>query len=197
MSLAHKGDTTGFPPNISFPNNDSVCRGCAEGKMHSKSYPDSQTRATWPFGKIHLDLKQFPIESYHKFKYFMSFFDDFSSRAWTVVLKTKGAANSAMQQFIAMVKNQYSTTIVEWMIDGGGEFNSTALEETLKNNGIKILKSAPYIHQQHGRAEQFNRTIMDKVEAMRHQASLPDSWWEFAINHTVYLYNSTYVCYIY
>jgi len=24
---------------------------------------------------------------------------------------------------------------------------------------------------------------------MRHQASLPDSWWEFAINYAVYLYN--------
>jgi len=131
--------TTGFPPNILFPNDNPVCRGCAEGKMHSKSYPDSQTRATRQFGKIHLDLKQFPIKSYHKFKYFMSFFDDFSYRAWTVLLKTKRAANSAMQQIIAMVKNQYPTTIVEWMIDGGGEFNLTALGETLKNNRIKVL----------------------------------------------------------
>jgi len=73
------------------------------------------------------------------------------------------------------------------MIDGGGEFNLTALEETLKNNGIKVFKSSPYVHQQHGHAERLNRTIMDKVEAMRHQASLPDSWWEFAINHVVYL----------
>ena len=78
--------TTGFPPNILFPNNDSVCRGCADSKMHSKSYPDSQTRATRPFSKIRSNLKQFPIESYHKFKYFMSFFDDFSSRAWTVLV---------------------------------------------------------------------------------------------------------------
>ena len=35
---------------------------------------------------------------------------------------------------------------------------------------------------------------MDKAEAMRHQAFLPDSWWEFAINHAVYLYNRTPIC---
>src|SRR3984893_12489818 len=32
---------------------------------------------------------------------------------------------------------------------------------------------------------------MDKSEAMRHGACLPDSWWEFAIEHAVYCYNRT------
>ncbi|KAL1684761.1 hypothetical protein GGG16DRAFT_16900, partial [Schizophyllum commune] len=51
------------------------CKGCAEGKMHARSFPSSEHRATKPFEKIHSDLKQFPTVSYHKYRYFMSFFD--------------------------------------------------------------------------------------------------------------------------
>jgi len=42
-----------------------------------------------------------------------------------------------------------------------------------------------------GRAEHFNHTIDEKVESMRHQACLPDSWWEFSVLHANYLYNHT------
>jgi len=48
-----------FPKGILFPKEDPLCRGCAEGKMHSKSYPDSESRATRPFQRIHSDLKSF------------------------------------------------------------------------------------------------------------------------------------------
>jgi hypothetical protein len=32
---------------------------------------------------------------------------------------------------------------------------------------------------------------MDKAKAMRHQACLPQSWWEFAVEQAVHLYNWT------
>ena len=57
--------------------------------------------------------------------------------------------------------------------------------------GIKILQSAPHTPQQNGRAERFMRTMMDKAEAMRHTACIPPSWWNFAIEHAVHVYNRT------
>ena len=36
---------------------------------------------------------------------------------------------------------------------------------------------------QNGRAEHLMHTLMDKAEAMRHQACIPQSWWEFAFAH--------------
>jgi hypothetical protein len=35
------------------------------------------------------------------------------------------------------------------------------------------------------------RTIMDKAQAMRLEACLPQSWWEFAVNHAAHCYNRT------
>jgi len=90
-----------------------------------------------------------------------------------------------------MIKTQYGKTIKEWMSDAGGEYKSTAFLKALNEQGIKVLQSAPHTPQQNGRAECFNCTIMDKAEAMQHEACLPDSWWEFAVEQAVHLYNHT------
>jgi hypothetical protein len=33
--------------------------------------------------------------------------------------------------------------------------------------------------------------LMEKAETMRHQACLPQSWWEFAVDHATHVYNRT------
>ena len=77
------------------------------------------------------------------------------------------------------------------MSDAGGEYKSNEFIAFLKGKGIKILQSVPLQPQQNGRAEQFNCTIMDKAQAFRLDACLPQSWWEFAVLHAVHLYNHT------
>ena len=157
--------------------------------MHAHSFPSSEHRATKPFEKIHPDLKQFPTVSYHKYRYFMSFFDEALSYGWTVCLKQKSDAKQAMRNFIAMVRNQFDTTIKKWHIDNGGEFQGMGMKEFLKENGILVEKGAPYAHQQNGHAERFNRTIMDKAESMRFTACLPNLFWGFVILHAAWVYN--------
>ena len=77
------------------------------------------------------------------------------------------------------------------MSDAGGEYKSDAFLKTLKDARIKILQSAPHTLQQNGRAERFMCTIMDKAQAMRLEACLPDSWWEFTVLHALHCYNRT------
>ena len=82
-------------PQIEIPSEDHICPGCAQGKMTNRPFPASTWRVSKPFQLIHLDLKSFPIESYHRFKYVIVFFDDYTSNAWTVNLRTKDAALTA------------------------------------------------------------------------------------------------------
>ncbi len=112
--------------------------------MPASIHPSSETKATAPFKCIHSDLKSFPVVSYHKYKYFINFIDDYTSYAWVVLLCEKLAAITALKQFMALVKTQYSTDIKEWMSDAGGEYKSDAFLKTLKDAGIKILQSAPH-----------------------------------------------------
>ena len=72
-----KEHTLGFPKGIEIPSDNRICPECAQGKMPSKSYPISESHAKKPFEKIHLDLKSFPVVSYHKYKYFISLVDNY------------------------------------------------------------------------------------------------------------------------
>jgi hypothetical protein len=180
-----------FPETLEIPESSPPCKGCAEGKQHSDSFPKSQSRAKKPFDLVHSDLKELPVLSYSKFKYLVSFLDDHSSHAWVVLLKKKSDTLPAFKQFIAMVRTQFNATLKEFMSDFGGEYKSKEFDDFLKNLGILSRTSVPYMHQQNGRAERFNRTLMDKAQALRLQACLPQSWWEFAIKHATYLYNRT------
>ena len=80
------------------------------------------------------------------------------------------------------------------MSDAGGEYTSNAYRTLLKERGIKILQSIPHAHQQNGHAERIIRTLMEKAESMRLQACLPQSWWEFALDHATHVYNRTPMC---
>jgi Integrase core domain len=157
------GNTQNFPSNMSFPSNDPVCQGCAEGKMTRSSFPPSPERSKAPFAKIHMDLKEFSVQSYNNYKFFILFFDDCTSFGWIVLLRRKSEADPVIRQFIAMVKNQFNKVIHEFMIDAGGEFKSNELRTFLKELGINILTSVPHMHQQNGHAERFIRTIVKKL----------------------------------
>ncbi len=163
-------------PDIEIPEKH-ICSGCAQGKMPNKAFPPSFERASAPFELIHADLKTFPIESYRKYKYSIVYYDDHSSHAWTVNLRTKDAALYATRHFLAMVETKYQVKVRRWMSDAGGEFTSKAFTTMLKEKGIEILQSIPHAHQQNGRAERIIRTLSEKSESMRLQACLPQSWW--------------------
>jgi transposase InsO family protein len=111
-------------------------------------------------------------------------------------LRNKGSAITALQQWLAFVKNKYGTTIKEWMSDTSSEYKSDAFIRHLKDAGITVLQLAPHTPQQNGRAECFMRTIMDKAEPMCFDTCLPDSYWEFVVNHAAHCYNRTPVAHL-
>jgi GAG-pre-integrase domain len=133
------GNTQNFPSNMLSPSNDPVCQGCAEGKMTRSSFPPSPGCSKAFFDKIHMDLKEFSVQSYSKYKFFILFFDDCTLFGWIVLLRRKSEADPAIRQFVAMVKNQFNKVIYKFMIDAGGEFKSEGLRTFLKKLGINIL----------------------------------------------------------
>ena len=117
------GTTLGFP-SITFPHEEHICPGCAEGKMTRLVFPASDQRSAKPFDKIHMDLKAMPVYSYHGYNYFLIIFDNATSHGQTVNLKQKSDADPAIWQFVAMVKTQYGLSIKEIQIDAGVNLNS-------------------------------------------------------------------------
>jgi hypothetical protein len=159
--------------------------------MTQRSFPPNDTRTLRPFEVIHSDLKTYPINSVHNYKYVMTFFDNHSSHAWHTFLKTKKGAFDAAKRFIKMVKVQFGTDIEKWKCDWGGEYVSHAFKDLLKDNGIILEPSPPRTPQMNGRAERFMCMFLEKAEAMHLHACIPPSWWEFAVEHSIHVYNRT------
>ena len=55
--------------------------------------------------------------------------------------------------------------------------------------GIQRRKTVSYIPQQNGLAERMNKTILERVRCMLLSANMLKSFWEEAVNTTVYLIN--------
>ena len=72
------------------------------------------------FELIHSDLKTLPVDSYHKYKYFIVFVDDKILAYWIQCLRLKSDASKAITDFEVHVKVQYKVTICHWCIDAGG-----------------------------------------------------------------------------
>ena len=191
--------TENFPKEIQFPvgpSNQLICRGCAEGKMHLQPFVDSVSRASRSFELIHSDLKELPTVSYHKYKYFVTFLDDYSSHCWVVLLKQKSDSLCAIDDFLALVWTQHNALVKQFMTDAGGEYKNFNLSNKFKELGISHRMSVPHMHQQNGCAERLNRTLIEKAQALRFEACLPQSYWKFSVEFAVHVYNRTPVKHI-
>ena len=164
--------------------------------MPNRAFPENERCASKPFELVHSDLKSFLVPSYRKCKYVITFYDDFTSHTWTMPLCSKAAAVTAAKDFLEMVCIQHNAQVVGWMSDAGGEYKSELFNRALLEKGINIYQSAPWTPMQNGRAKRLGRTLMDKSESMRHQACIPDSWWEFVFAHATHIYNRTLVAHL-
>ena len=140
--------------------------------MPNRAFPESERRASKPFELVHSDLKSFPVPLYQKYKYVITFYDNFTSHTWTMPLRSKATAITTAKDFLEMVCAQHNVQVVGWMSDAGGEYKSKLFDRALLEKGIKIYQSAPWTPMQNSCAEQLGCTLMDKSESMRHQACI-------------------------
>ena len=187
------GKPSSIPPDFQISQSQRTPLS-VQVALKANNLNDPSLQPPWAqrtFELIHMDIKSFPTNLYHKYKYLIIFLDDFISMALTIPLCTKSAALTATHQFLQIIKMLFQASVQSWILDFSGEYKSAAYNDLLKGKGIRIYNSAPHVAQQNGCTERFMRTLMDKAEAMHHLACLPDSWWEFATTHATHIYNRT------
>jgi hypothetical protein len=67
------------------------------------------------------------------------------------------------------------------------------VETWCKARGIEIHKTTPYSPSQNGMVERMNRTLIELGRAMLVAGELPKFLWEYAVAHTAYLQNHSYI----
>jgi len=66
-------------PSVTIPPVEPVCSGCQLGKQPNYPFAVNKSRATKPFELIHSDLKSFKSKSYHRSRYIIIFYDDYTN----------------------------------------------------------------------------------------------------------------------
>jgi hypothetical protein len=119
----------------------------------------------------------------------ITFIDDASGFSALHFLRSKADAVTALQNLITWAEAQTGYRLRSIRSDRGGEYINQSLRTFLSSGGIEHQISVPHTPQQNGRAEHFNRTILEKSEAMRQHACLPPSFWQDTVETSLHIYN--------
>ena len=158
--------------------------------MHKLPFPKSFFTASSPFKLIHSDLWG-PVltSSINGFKYYVLFIDHFTKFTWIYLLNSKSEVFTKFVQFKAIVETQFSIKIKTFSSDGGGEYTSNAFKTYLSQQGIVHQVSCPYTPQQNGLVERTHRHLIETTITLLSQASMPPSYWSYAVLTAVLLIN--------
>lgn len=124
-------------------------------------------------------------------RYYFKITDSYTSFKFVFLLQSKYQTFNTFVQFKKMIENQTSSRIKSMVNDNGGEYTSTLFTDFVKDQGIKMLLTAPYTPQQNPVAEIGNRTTTEKARTLLKQAGLPTMFWAEAVATAVYLENIT------
>ena len=86
-----------------------------------------------------------------------------------------------------MVENQFSCKLKNLYFNNGGEF--IKLRSFLITRGISHYTTAPHTPQQNGTVERRHRHVVETGMTLLHHASVPSTYWTYALATTVYLIN--------
>ena len=168
----------------------TVCHGCELGKSTRLPFPGSASKSSSILELVHSDLAG-PMQStsLQGSKYIATFIDDYSRHAAVYYLKSKDQFVVALKQFLVWAETQTNNKMRALQSDRGGEYVAGYIKDILVQRGIDHRFTMPNSPQQNGKAERFNRTIMDKAMSMLHHAGLSNGFWEHAICTATHVYN--------
>ena len=163
--------------------------------MHGHSYPPSSKHASCPLGLVHTNLiGPMPIEPRSHTHYILTFIDDISGYSLVAFLHNKDATSQHFRAMGSWAETFTGHTLTSVHADCGGGFMAGELKMFFTSKGVTHQTSIPHIPQQNSCAERFNRTLLEKAEAICHNACLLKSFWQDAVETALYIYNRQPMC---
>ncbi|XP_073025153.1 uncharacterized protein [Primulina eburnea] len=147
-------------------------------------------RARTPLHNIYSDVcGPLNVKARGGYEYFITFIDDYSRYGYAYLMQRKFETFEKFKQFRAEVENQLGKSIKTLRSDRGGEYMDYEFKNHLIENRILSQLTAPGTPQQNCVAERRNRTLLDMMRSMLSYSSLPNSFWGYALDTSVYILN--------
>jgi len=146
--MRHISDNVEGAEKICFSNKKHVCCGCALEKLYQYSFPENSKHSSETLGLIHSDLLELPTLSYSKYKWVITFLDDYFSYCRVAFLHKKSDAAEAIKAVFQLWSNITSHSVKHLHTDNGGEYMTLELQSFLREQGIVHETSTPHVYQQ-------------------------------------------------
>jgi hypothetical protein len=124
-----------------------------------------------------------------RYKYYVSFVDDYSKFTWIYMLKFKSEVIQKFHEFQSLVERLFNRKIFAMQSDWGEEYEK--LNSYFTKSGIMHHVSCPHSHQQNGSAERKHRHIVEVGISLLAKASMPLKFWDEAFLTATYFINRT------
>ena len=191
IDMARSRVVQGMPIDLTSP--PPTCEHCILGKQTRSSVPKVREgfKAEKPLDRVYVDLcGPMSVPSRSGFLYCMNIIDDFSGFVWSIPLRFKHEAASALKAWHLALDIQTPYRLKSFVTDNG-ELCSNSIHQWCKEKGVLHLFTAPYTSAQNGRAERLHRTLMDKARSMRSACGAPFNMWDEFCATAAYLTNFT------
>lgn len=127
--------------------------------------------------------------SYDDCRYFVTFIDNYSSFAYTYIIKNKSEVVNCFREYAQIVQTKFNKRIATLRCDNGKEYCTNELRKYCRENGTIIDYTVPYTPQLNGKAERFNRSLVEKGRSMISDSKVPKKFWNEAILTATYILN--------
>jgi hypothetical protein len=192
MDATQEALTKDYATGITYtgPFHHEHCIPCVIGKSPQHSYSHNGNRAMKIGELLHMDIcGPYPVQTPDGKHYFFIILDDHSNWGFTTLLLLKSDVFTSFSNTEAFLLWSHGTLIITVHIDGALELCSGAFGAHFAKQGIVVQQTAPYAHQQAGKAERYVWTIEEGGQTLLADSGLPMSFWGWAVLTSQYLRN--------
>jgi len=132
--------------SASLTSKKYVYCGCALGKLYQRSFSENPKHSSETLGLIHSDLLELPTLSYSKYKWVITFLDDYSSYCRVAFLCKKSDATEAIKAVFWLWSNTTFHSVKCLHTDNGREYMISELQSFLREQEIVYETSTLHVH---------------------------------------------------
>ena len=166
-----------------------LCEICPRAKQCEEHYARSSSRAEKPMELVHSDVMgPFPVAGFRDERYAVTLLDDYSSYAEVICVKNKSDVAAVVIERLTEWERQTEHKLKVLRTDHGTEYMG-ALKRWCRRKGVVRQLSAPRTPKQNGRAERYNRTVLERMRAMLLDAMMLKCFWTFGLDTAAYTRN--------
>jgi hypothetical protein len=164
-----------------------ICETCRISQAPQQISRRTPEKPTIPFQEVHFDLIQVE-KGFNNDNWVLHFLEKSCDFHFVYTLQHKSDITTAIQDFTALVENQFGCKIQVFFTDGERSLGKV-FEQWAASKGITIKTSAPYTQAQNGSAERSGGVIINRARALKLHSNLPSNLWPELARTAAHLLN--------